>query len=146
MKAKNTHTTKKYAICCIEQARDDALDRVCDGGTEPELGEFKLKAVKRGSAEYKTTANIKRAVNKVMKSPYGGYGCTTVKVTDLVETPYEYTEAYDAWQKNKPRRDKKIGLITAAYDEAEKTIMLGGSDTLMAKAIEKMEKQLGRIS
>jgi len=147
LKNKNTHTTKKYAIDCIQQLREEAIEKVNSNKQEPNLEEYKLKAVKNGKATFKATSLVKQEVNKTLKNSryYGGYGNTAIKIVDLVDTPADFTKAHTAWKRAKPAQNKKIHTINTAYETAERTIMLGGSDTVIGEAIAKLETALSSL-
>ena len=154
---RNTHTSKKYAIDLINEFRTKALANLSDEGrvsNEPCLITHKQDAVINGSAVYKSLAKIKQACRLRMKESkrgtarrtdfarYGAYS-TTIDIEDrLIETPESYKEAMKVHKRELPKQRKLIEKIDAAHDEAERAIMLGGTDTQIAKAVSKLEKLL----
>ena len=138
MKKKNTQTTKKYAIDVIEELRVTAKAKIGDC-SEPDEDQFKLKAIKNGTAVFKSEPAIRKAAARVIKESHYGHH---VEITELVETPAAHTKAMAEYDKAKPGRDKVLYQIDSAYETAERTIMLGGSDTIIGEAIAKLEKAL----
>ena len=144
---RNTHTSKKYAIDLINEFRAKALDKV-EVSTEPCLVTHKQDAVRDGSAVYKPMAKIKQACRlrvkeqKVQRYGHHTYG-TTIDIEErLVETPESYTVAVKAHKKALPQQRKLTEKINAAHEEAERAVMLGGTDTQIAKAVSKLERLL----
>lgn len=142
---RNTATSKRYAIDLINEFKTKALDKV-EVSTEPSLVTHKQDAVRNGSAVYKPMSKIKQACRsrmreqKVQRYGHHTYG-TTIEIEErLVETPESYTVAVKAHKKALPQQRKLTEKIRAAHDEAERAIMLGGTDTQIAKAVSKLEK------
>lgn len=150
---RNTHTSKKYAIDLINEFRAKALANLQDEGrvsTEPCLITHKQDAVSKGTAVYKPMPKIKQAcrlkVNTAIRQRNSRYNNhvynTAVEIEELIETPESYKEALRVHKRELPKQKKLIAKIDAAHDEAERAIMLGGSDTQIAKAVAKLEKLL----
>lgn len=143
MKSKNTNTTKKYAIDVIAELRSKAIDAIGGSGKEPDEEQHKIKAVKNGTAVFKAVEAIAKLAVKVLRksSCYGHH----VQIYDLVETPESFAKAYAEYEKTQPATDKLLKKIDTAYEEAERCIMLGGSDTLIGDAITKLERSLKEV-
>jgi hypothetical protein len=146
---RSTHTSKKYAIDLINEFRAKALDKV-EVSTEPCLVTHKQDAVLDGSAVYVPMSKIKQACRLRMKEVRRGnhrYGhhtySTTIEIEErLIETPVSYREAVKAHKKARPKQRKLSEKINAAHEEAERAIMLGGTDSQIAKAVSKLERLL----
>ena len=149
MSQRNTHTSKKYAIDLINEFRAKALDKV-EVSSEPCLVTYKQDAVISGAAVYKTMAKIKQACRLRMNESrrgghrYGGHTySTTIEIEErFIETPESYKEAVKAHRLALPKQRKQSEKINAVHEEAERAIMLGGTDTQIAKAVSKLERLL----
>lgn len=146
---RNTHTSKKYAIDLINEFRAKALEKV-EVSSEPCILSHKQDAVLDGSAVYVAMSKIKQACRLRMKeastSYHGrryGYRGTTIEIEErFIETPVSYREAVKAHKKALPKQRKLAEKINAVHEEAERAIMLGGTDTQIAKAVLKLERLL----
>ena len=136
---RNTHTTKKYAIDLIQEIRDRALDKI-KAVEEPCLERYKLEAVKKGKASFLFTHVIRLAKKSVKENRYGS---PCIEVAAFTEVPEAYTKALGRYEADQPRVTKKKAVIDKAYEVAERAVMLGGSDNVIAKAIAKLESLIG---
>jgi hypothetical protein len=150
MSQRNTHTSKKYAIDLINEFRAKALEKV-EVSSEPCILSHKQDAVLDGSAVYVAMSKIKQACRLRMKEAALGNGRryghhmygTTIEIEErFIETPVSYKEAVKAHKKALPRQRKQSEKINAVHEEAERAIMLGGTDTQIAKAVSKLERLL----
>ena len=145
-KSKNTHTTKKYAIEVIAELREKAI-KALGGIPEPCLEEHKKKRWEAGNTSLIPQADIAVLVDKEINNGEKQlYRRSTdlgmLSIKSLIPPPASYLKELRKYEKEQPAREKKIKAIDSAYETAERTIMLGGSDTLIGDAIAKMEKQL----
>ena len=146
---RNTHTTKKYAISLIEEIKQNAIDAL--NLSELDLNEFKCKAFENNKVDILPKEDIKKLfkskLKRVRDAQYG-YSSTyypSVSLVDLIQIPESYKVAIKEFKKNKPRKERLLKKIEEAYDEAESTIMLGGTDTAMGQAVDKLKKLVSQI-
>lgn len=143
MKHRNTHTTKKYAISLIQEIRQNALDKLAL--SEPDLDQYKAEAFKNKEVGLICISNIEKLIRTNKKGYYYNQSLGSIECVKLIEIPESYKVALKEFKKNKPKNIKLRKKIDEAYDEAEATIMLGGTDTAMGKAVDKLKELVGKI-
>lgn len=140
---RNTHTTKKYAISLIQEIKDKAINKL--NLYEPNLNEHKQKAFKNKEVGLIANSNIEKLIRAHNNRGYYGHYLGGIDCVKLIDIPESYKVALKEFKKNKPANQKISKKINEAYDEAEATIMLGGTDTAMGQAVNKLKELVSKI-
>lgn len=143
MKHRNTHTTKKYAISLIQEIRENALDKLAL--SEPSLDQHKEEAFKNKKVGLICVSNIEKLIRANKRGFYNNQYLGSIECVKLIDVPESYKVALKEFKKNQPKNIKLRKKIDEAYDEAEATIMLGGTDTAMGKAVDKLKELVSKI-
>ena len=143
MNNRNTHTTKKYAISLIQEIRQNALDKL--NLSEPNLNEHKQKAFKNKEVELIANSNIEKLIRAQNNLGYYNHYLGGIDCVKLIDIPESYKAALKKFKKNRPKNQRLRKKIDEAYDEAEATIMLGGTDTAMGQAVDKLKELVRKI-
>ena len=143
MNYRNTHTTKKYAISLIQEIRNNALDKI--NLSEPSLDQYKEEAFKNKEVGLICISNIEKLIRANKQGFYHNQYLGSIECVKLIDMPESYKVALKEFKKNKPKNIKLRKKIDEAYDEAEATIMLGGTDTAMGQAVDKLKELVGKI-
>ena len=142
MTNRNTHTTKKYAISLIQEIKSEAIEKL--NLAEPDLNEHKQVAFKNKEVGLIAPSNIEKLIRANKNGYYGSY-LGSIDCVKLLNIPESYKAALKEFKKNSPNNQKLLKKIEDAYDQAEATIMLGGTDTAMGQAVEKLKELVSKI-
>ena len=127
----------------IQEIKEQAIDKL--NFTEPNLDEYKERGFKNKEVGLIASSQVEKLISANKQGYYQNHYLGSIECVKLIEIPESYKVALKVFNKNKPKNLKLRKRIQEAYDDAETTIMLGGTDTAMGQAIDKLKELVTKI-